>query len=585
MSKFIHLLYVPTMACNMQCSYCYLGRRTVEQYRDRNPLETLSFAVEKLKAANVIPFNISLHGGEVTTLPPDEFRMLAAYISEYYQLHRSLFDEFGFKSRFPHIKTNLYGLDRHIDAIRDYNISVSGSIDLPLSMHSRYRLDKAGGNTLPTVLRNVEMMRNLPNHKKVSATIFREHLDHIDEIVQDIRRLHENTCLDMEDFNFMFGFASPDAVGSLTALTKDEQVQFYRSIHAAFDGTDLQEGMDTKWFAEFTPDYCSVCTNCGDKFFLLERNGDIYSCPRGQGHSETFYGNIYENTVEEILDNARRRILALHRRAGFDELCGQCPYLYVCRTGCPFVKWVSSQPTSYTCLLQQELYKHMALPEAPPNYAFTYLAEMHPELAERFDNPPDRFPDGTPTLTGLIRSDPTLEKVYDSEAFVLQVDGHDFPLRSQLLKRQTERVVYVTGMTEANVYVRRDIMNALTDDPVYNALYIMLLSGNEVIYGDEQRSKQAHVVTHEVFQYTMVQMPSDREGFFKVPLTALLDVYIPMCGNLANLFITTTALREYHYAKQKKNGYYHAQAMNLPFQNMEITCIHLQKPISSERRS
>ena len=26
--KYIHLLYVPTMACNMQCKYCYLEDNT-----------------------------------------------------------------------------------------------------------------------------------------------------------------------------------------------------------------------------------------------------------------------------------------------------------------------------------------------------------------------------------------------------------------------------------------------------------------------------------------------------------------------------------------------------------------------------
>ena len=29
-TKFIHLLYVPTMACNMQCRYCYLEDHTVD---------------------------------------------------------------------------------------------------------------------------------------------------------------------------------------------------------------------------------------------------------------------------------------------------------------------------------------------------------------------------------------------------------------------------------------------------------------------------------------------------------------------------------------------------------------------------
>ena len=26
----IHLLYVPTLACNLGCTYCYLGKQTTE---------------------------------------------------------------------------------------------------------------------------------------------------------------------------------------------------------------------------------------------------------------------------------------------------------------------------------------------------------------------------------------------------------------------------------------------------------------------------------------------------------------------------------------------------------------------------
>ena len=33
-SKFIHLLYVPTMACNMACKYCYLEDNTQDEYKN-----------------------------------------------------------------------------------------------------------------------------------------------------------------------------------------------------------------------------------------------------------------------------------------------------------------------------------------------------------------------------------------------------------------------------------------------------------------------------------------------------------------------------------------------------------------------
>ena len=199
MERFIHLLYVPTLACNMQCRYCYLGDGTKAIATDRSPLETLAYAVDKCRSEGVMPFNISLHGGEVTTLSKEDFRAVVAYIAAYYDTNGSYLSGAGFRLGTPHIKTNLFELDRHIETIRDYNVSISGSIDLPLSLHRAYRVTKDGRDTLDRILRNVSLLQEIPNRKKVSATIFREHLDRMDELIEDIWFLHRNTCLDMTD--------------------------------------------------------------------------------------------------------------------------------------------------------------------------------------------------------------------------------------------------------------------------------------------------------------------------------------------------------------------------------------------------
>ena len=49
-NKFIHLLYVPTMACNMNCKYCYLEDNTKDNWQDFNSLETLKYAIKKFKS-------------------------------------------------------------------------------------------------------------------------------------------------------------------------------------------------------------------------------------------------------------------------------------------------------------------------------------------------------------------------------------------------------------------------------------------------------------------------------------------------------------------------------------------------------
>lgn len=201
--KFIHLLYVPTMNCNMKCRYCYLKEDTVDSGSERGCLETLDYAVRKFKEENVVPFNISLHGGEVTCLSKEDFRAVVTYIAKYYYDNGKMLSRNGFKIGMPHIKTNLYGLARHIDTIREFQVSVSGSLDLPLSMHEEYRVAKDGTKTLNKILENIALLNDLPNRKKVSATIFKEHYERTDEIIRDIQYLAQNTCLDMNDFKFI----------------------------------------------------------------------------------------------------------------------------------------------------------------------------------------------------------------------------------------------------------------------------------------------------------------------------------------------------------------------------------------------
>ena len=62
------------------------------------------------------------------------------------------------------------------------------------------------------------------------------------------------------------------------------------------------------------------------------------------------------------------------------------------------------------------------------------------------------------------------------------------------------------------------------------------------------------------------------EGFYSVDISNLLKEYKSSFStdNPNNMFFTTSSLRDYHYVKQKNNAYYHIQAINLPFPNIEF---------------
>ena len=503
--RFIHLLYVPTMACNMACRYCYLEDNTKDEFKNMKALDTLEYAVNKFFESNVVPFNISLHGGEVTILDHDEFRSVIEYIYNYYKDNKMLIESNGFKIGSPHIKTNLFDIEKHLDTIRDFNVSISGSIDLPLEIHNKYRVTKGGKSTLEKILENVELLRDIPNHKKVSATIFKEHFN-IDSIIKDIKYLDKNTCLDMNDFNFMIGF-DYNSNKILHHISEEEQLELYEAMKKEFTNTNLEEGMKNNWFTEFGPGYCTNCDNCGEKFFLLEKNGDIYSCVRGQKNKDFYYGNIYENSVEEILDNAFNKILEAHKRVGFNLECSKCKYLYLCKTGCPFVKNTYKTNKSYTCLLQQKLYEDWNYSKDMYNdeTVYNYLSKMHPEEAYKF-YPTRNFE--YKDLKELIEEDPKLKYIYDSDCFKLKVNDTIYNLESQILNRVRD-IIYLDNNSKITLYVKNTLLDEVCDYPNNNSLYMMLLSGDTITYGDENRVKQAHIMSHQIYKGVLEENESD----------------------------------------------------------------------------
>ncbi len=567
--KYIHLLYVPTMACNMCCKYCYLEDNTVDDKSKYTPLETLEYAIKKFKKSKVIPFNISLHGGEVTTLSKKDFHDIIKYINDYYNDNKKIITDGGFKIGSPHIKTNLYDLEKHIDTIREYNVSISGSLDLPLSLHDEYRITKGNKKTLKRILDNIELLRDIPNKKKVSATIFKEHYDHLDEIVNDIKFLHKNTCLDMNDFNFMIGF-DYNSNGILHHISECEQVKLYKRMHEEFDGTDLDSGVNGPWFDEFGPDYCTNCDNCGEKFFLLERNGDIYSCVRGQKNPDYYYGNVYKNSVLEILNTAKNKIFLNHNKKPLNPECTKCGYLYLCKTGCPFVKNTYNTNKSYTCKLQQKLYKDRNMVKDPYNDEFVYYYVNKMRLEDKDKYYPNEKQSDYPVLDELIKQDNNLKYIYDNDSFILKIDDESYPLSSQILKKSRD-IIYITPKSKIEIWMRKNLINEVCDYPENNALYIMLLSGNLVTYGDENRTKQRHVATHQIYKGVLDNGKSNK-NYYIYDLSKMIELYKGeySIDSPNNMFFTTTSLRDYHYTKQKNNAYYHIQSINLPFQNIEF---------------
>ena len=171
-------------------------------------VHTLRHTLDALRDAGVLAFNVSLHGGEVTTLPPDVLDALFGMVRAHYRAHFDALNALGHRKSAPHIKTNLFKFAPLYELFDRHKVSISASIDLPLALHERHRTTRGGTGWLPRTLENIRLLARYPHAKKISATLSSEHLQDMQALVDDIWFIHRELGFDMNQFNLMFAFGS-----------------------------------------------------------------------------------------------------------------------------------------------------------------------------------------------------------------------------------------------------------------------------------------------------------------------------------------------------------------------------------------
>ncbi len=134
--------------CNLDCSYCYVYHMDDDGWRvqpKRMPLAVQRATVRQLADLHVRqrqPLSAVLHGGEPLLIGTDRLRDFCN------QLRSALPAPCGI-----HVQTNGVLLDDEIiDIFVRFDVGVSISIDGPLDVHDRYRLDRRGRGSYNRVL-------------------------------------------------------------------------------------------------------------------------------------------------------------------------------------------------------------------------------------------------------------------------------------------------------------------------------------------------------------------------------------------------------------------------------------------------
>ncbi|EAH5496227.1 radical SAM protein [Campylobacter coli] len=574
------LTFVPNSYCNFACSYCYLGKLTERKEKTTDMAEQFKKIAKKLKDDGVIITEVILHGAELSASPYEHVKELLKAIDEYKKENHFLIRVLSKDSKkghhYIHLKTNLYFLDRFFELFKKYEVGISASIDLPLRFHEKYRVLKSGKSTLEKTLKMIELLSAYPYFKQISTTMTKEHLN-VDEFIRDVYKL-ESLGFDMaSDFYIMFTYQSANAQGDFQMPSDEDMLSFYKNLREKLKDTKYSFALEHFWFKEFLGGYCTNCTNCGDNL-LIQKNGDVYVCHRSQALNELRAGNIFNENYESLKIRNITNIRILENSLKLHKDCLECDYFHLCKASCTIERNDTKLGKSYTCALQKAIYKNNAeffkadktLAEISldeflrQNQTNNYKSFLIPNLSLEFRESKN-------SLENIINDDEILQKLYLKDNFLISVNDELALLDFE--KDALYKSFKISSKDNIKLLIKKEVFNYSTKETLSNFIYMSLLGGEAKVYGDEKREKTLHIETKHLYLEKLLNESLELEGYLIYDISSFLKENSRLYSlNHKNfIFFTTKALREYHYEKQAKNAFYHAQTINLPFLRFEFT--------------
>ncbi|XFC33775.1 radical SAM protein [Campylobacter coli] len=574
------LTFVPNSYCNFACSYCYLGKLTERKEKTTDMAEQFKKIAKKLKDDGVIITEVILHGAELSASPYEHVKELLKAIDEYKKENHFLIRVLSKDSKkghhYIHLKTNLYFLDRFLELFKKYEVGISASIDLPLRFHEKYRVLKSGKSTLEKTLKMIELLSAYPYFKQISTTMTKEHLN-VDEFIRDVYKL-ESLGFDMaSDFYIMFTYQSANAQGDFQMPSDEDMLSFYKNLREKLKDTKYSFALEHFWFKEFLGGYCTNCTNCGDNL-LIQKNGDVYVCHRSQALNELRAGNIFNENYESLKIRNITNIRILENSLKLHKDCLECDYFHLCKASCTIERNDTKLGKSYTCALQKAIYKNNAeffkadktLAEISldeflrQNQTNNYKSFLIPNLSLEFRESKN-------SLENIINDDEILQKLYLKDNFLISVNDELALLDFE--KDALYKSFKISSKDNIKLLIKKEVFDYSTKETLSNFIYMSLLGGEAKVYGDEKREKTLHIETKHLYLEKLLNESLELEGYLIYDISSFLKENSRLYSlNHKNfIFFTTKALREYHYEKQAKNAFYHAQTINLPFLRFEFT--------------
>lgn len=348
----------PTYLCNLRCTYCYLP----ESQKVKLHRWSLSFAKKVID--NLFAYinkqqqslTIIWHGGEPLLWGETNFKSILEYISQ-------LKDQTECKIR-NIIQTNLTLInDTYLEIFSKHDVKVSFSIDGPLHINDKTRLNCDGQGTYNTILRKIELCKS--HNTKLSCVVVgnKNHIGHIKDLYSWISRLGISNF----KFNPIFnnGEHSFDSIGISADEYADMLIELFELWFNDYDSTFSESNLTEicSNIATRRPRACHFKSNCQEIVIAISPEGEVCPCGRFCEDSDKYsYGNLNKSSLDNILQKRDKTPLFNRSYILQNNECFDCNFWDICHGGCPHDALSSKNDflkSTFLCPAYKRIFTHV----------------------------------------------------------------------------------------------------------------------------------------------------------------------------------------------------------------------------------
>ncbi|MBE9465519.1 cyclophane-forming radical SAM/SPASM peptide maturase GrrM/OscB [Dyadobacter subterraneus] len=332
------VVFQATSFCNINCSYCYLPNR---DKRNNISIETIQKTFEFLLTSGLIGERLSIlwHMGEP----------LSAGIQFYERAFKIIDRLLPSTTKFHHsFQTNGVLLNHNwCDFIIKHKIQMGVSIDGPKFLHDKNRLCRNGLGSFDLVMNGINCLKKYQINFSTISVLSYESLSYPKEIFDFFNNLDTiNSGFNVEEIEGINKTSSLQ-----TPLAQNKIRNFYEIFYDCWEKNDkldmMREFKKVKRYIHNFPSKFKFgqstrrADNYPFKMLNVLYNGDLstYSPELADIDQKFVLGNVYDTTLEEILDSEKFINLSKQVERGVSQCRDICSYFNLCGGGAPSNKY------------------------------------------------------------------------------------------------------------------------------------------------------------------------------------------------------------------------------------------------------